>query len=92
MACLQVKSEKSSVKSSKEDGLQDCCKASEAKSTLVVKNKNKNVGDRDQDQLEPIQPHPLFEEKLSELLLTFHNLPLIPNETALNLLKIQSSK
>ena len=33
-----------------------------------------------------------FEEKLSDLLLTFHNLPLIPNETALNLLKIQSSK
>ena len=93
MACLQVsKSEKSSIKSSKEDGLQDCCKASEAKSTLVVNAKNKNVGDH-QDQLEPTQQeHPLFEEKLSELLLTFHNLPLIPNETALNLLKIQSSK
>ena len=33
-----------------------------------------------------------FDQTLSELLLTFHNLPLIPNETALNLLKIQSSK
>lgn len=31
-----------------------------------------------------------FDQTLSELLLTFHNLPLIPNETALNLLKIQS--
>ena len=31
-------------------------------------------------------------EKLDEILLTFNKQPLIPNETALSLLKIQSSK
>ena len=43
-----------------------------------------------QDDYKP--PNSGFDQKISELLLTFHNLPLIPNETALNLLKIQSSK
>ena len=86
--CKEVKFTLKST-STEEDGLEDFCKkASEAKSTLVVTANGKN---KNGDQPQP-QEHPLYEEKLSELLLTFHNLPLIPNETALNLLKIQSSK
>ena len=59
--------------------IEDCC------SSKTSSKKN-----QDDDHAKPQKSG--FDQKLSELLLTFHNLPLIPNETALNLLKIQSSK
>ena len=70
------------------------------KSTEVGPNKTEHVinGKNDSTAHGSTQSHqgstqpPPFEERITELLLSFQNLPLIPNETALNLLKIQSSK